>query len=136
MRTVNLRVVTMMVADGDLDLLMASTAMLGVLASNCEERLRTLHEWWSLRAPPTIPGRSAESFTDDELRGSLRFGRHAIAELLGLLRVPNVPQPATRTRFASQVACLLLLRRLGECERVFGTCAGMWSIASCYFRNV
>jgi len=116
-RIVHLRVVMMVVADGDPDLLMAFTAMLDVLASECEERLRTLHEWWSPRAPPASPGRSAESFTDDELRGSFRFGRDAIAELLGLLGFPTVLRSASGRRFGGEEAFLLLLRRLGGRER-------------------
>jgi len=44
-RIVDLHVVTMVVTDGDPDLLVAFTAILDVLASECEERLRTLHEW-------------------------------------------------------------------------------------------
>ena len=41
----------MVVADGDPGVFMALTAMLDVLASELEERLRTLHEWWGPRAP-------------------------------------------------------------------------------------
>lgn len=44
MTILNLRVVMMVVADGDLDLLMALTAMLDVLVDECHERLCTLHE--------------------------------------------------------------------------------------------
>ena len=50
-RIFDLRVVMMVVADGDPDVFMALTAMLDVLASELEERLRTLHEWWGPRAP-------------------------------------------------------------------------------------
>eukprot|EP00963_Diacronema_lutheri_P011024 scaffold1301_cov363-Pavlova_lutheri.AAC.10 len=116
-RIVDLRVVMVVVADGDPDLLVAFTAMLDVLASECEERLRTLHECWSPRAPPASPRRSAESFTDDELRGSFRFGRDAIAELLGLLGFPTVLRSASGRRFGGEEAFLLLLRRLGGRER-------------------
>ena len=66
-RIVDLRVVMMVIADGDPDVFMASTAILDVLAKKLEERLQRLHEWWSPRAPPTSRGRNAESFTDDEL---------------------------------------------------------------------
>ena len=69
-RILDLRVVMMVVADRDPNLFMALTAMLDVIAGELEEHLRTLHEWWSPRAPLASPGRSAESFTDDELRGS------------------------------------------------------------------
>ena len=50
-RIFDLRVVMMVVADGDPDVFVALTAMLDVLASELEERLRTLHEWWGPRAP-------------------------------------------------------------------------------------
>ena len=63
---------------------------------------------------------------DDELRGSFRFGRDAIAELLGLLGFPDVLRSASGRRFGGEEAFLLLLRRLGgreqglELAQVFG----------------
>jgi len=116
-RIVHLRVVMPVVANLHPDLLMAFTAMLDVLASECEERLRTLHEWWSPRAPPAIPGQNAGSFAGGERRGRFQFGRDAIAELLGLLGIPDVLRSASGRRFAGEEAFLLLLRRLGGRER-------------------
>ena len=43
-RIFDLRVVMMVVADGEPDIFMALTAMLDVLASEIEESLRALHE--------------------------------------------------------------------------------------------
>lgn len=117
-RIINLRVVMMLVANGDPDLLIALTAMLDVLAEECDARLREMRQWWSPQAPPASPGRSAESFTDDELRGSFRFGRDAIGVLLGLLGIPNVLRSASGRRFDGEEAFLLLLRRLGGRERL------------------
>ena len=54
---------------------------------------------------------------DDELRGSFRFGRDAIAELLGLLGFPDVLRSASGRRFGGEEAFLLLFRRLGGRER-------------------
>lgn len=118
-RISNLRVVMMVVAEGDPDLFLAFTAMIDVLARECQERLRVLEEWWSPQGPPASPGRSAESFTEDELRGSFRFGRDAIGELIGLLGVPPVLRSASGRRFGGEEAFLLLLRRLGGRERNF-----------------
>ena len=53
-RNFDLRVVMMVVVDGDSDVFMALTAMLDVLASGLEESLWTLHEWWGRKAPPKV----------------------------------------------------------------------------------
>ena len=51
-RIFDLRVVMMVVVDGDSDVFMALTPMPDVLASELEESLRRLHEWWGRKAPP------------------------------------------------------------------------------------
>ena len=104
----------------------AFVAMIDVLARACDAMLEEMMEWWNPQAPPALPGRSAESFTDDELRASFRFDREAIAELRGLLGVPDVLYSRSKRRFGGEEAFLLLLRRLGgrernvELARVFG----------------
>ena len=104
----------------------AFAAMFDVLARACDAMLEEMMEWWNPQAPPALPGRSAESFTGDELRASFRFDREAIAELRGLLGVPDVLYSRSKRRFGGEEAFLLLLRRLGgrernvELARVFG----------------
>lgn len=90
-----------------------------ILADEYLACLRAMHEWWSPQAPPASPRQSAESFTDDELRGSFRFGRDTIGELIELLGVPHAMRSASTMRFDGEEAFLLSLRRLGGCERNF-----------------
>ena len=118
-RIFNLRVVMMVVAEGDPALFLAFIAMINVLASECQERLCALDEWWSVEALVASVGRSAESSTDDELRRSFCFERDAIGEFIGLLGVPHDLRPVRGRRFGGEEAFLLLLRRLGRRERSF-----------------
>ena len=95
----------------------AFSALFEALGLECEALLQEMMEWWSPQAPPASPGRSAESFTEDELRASFRFDREAIAELQELLGVPPVFRSRNNHRFEGEEAFLLLLRRLAGRER-------------------
>lgn len=128
MQIESLRMVMLVVAHGSPDLALAMTAMLDCLACECDARLEEMREWWNPQILPASPGRSAESFTDDELRSSFRFDRGAVRELLGLLAIPDTLRSASGRRFGGEEAFLLLLRRLGGRERG-------WELAKVFGRS-
>ena len=96
---------------------LAFAAAYDALERQCDAMLDEMMEWWNPQGFPSNPGRTAETFTDDELRASFRFDRDAIAELRVLLNVPDVLYSRSKRRFGGEEAFLLLLRRLGGRER-------------------
>eukprot|EP00894_Picocystis_sp_ML_P000490 jgi/Pico_ML_1/51007/g2115.t1 len=112
-----LRSTVIVVTRGSPNLGMAFAAYFDELARECDAAVEEMMEWWSPQAPPASPGRSANSFTEDELRASFRFDREAIAELRGLLGIPPIFRSRSNHAFQGEEAFLLLLRRLAGRER-------------------
>eukprot|EP00963_Diacronema_lutheri_P010751 scaffold1148_cov335-Pavlova_lutheri.AAC.1 len=84
----------------------------------CKGEARKLEEWWNPRVVVTNEARWIDGFSEDDLRGCLRFGADELRELMGLLEIPAFlwARGSTR-RFRGEEAFLLLLRRLAGREK-------------------